>query len=46
MNDTSLVIKEFEKTVKNKFDVYNSLFLNLPFQGTYSINGAALQGRS
>ena len=26
-------IKEFEKSVKNKFDIYNSLFLNLPFQG-------------
>jgi phosphoenolpyruvate carboxylase len=37
MNDTSLVIKEFEKTVKNKFDVYNSLFLNLPFQGISNI---------
>ena len=24
-------LKEFEKSVKNKFDVYNSLFLNLPF---------------
>jgi hypothetical protein len=23
--------KEFEKLVKNKFDIYNSLFLNLPF---------------
>ncbi|MBN1406397.1 MAG: phosphoenolpyruvate carboxylase [Calditrichaceae bacterium] len=37
MNDTSLVIKEFEKTVKNKFDVYNSLFLNLPFKGISNI---------
>ena len=26
-------IEEFEKLVKNKFDIYNSLFLNLPFQG-------------
>ena len=26
-------IKEFEKSVRNKFDIYNSLFLNLPFQG-------------
>jgi phosphoenolpyruvate carboxylase len=25
-------IREFERSVKNKFDVYNSLFLNLPFQ--------------
>ncbi len=24
-------LKEFEKSVKNKFDIYNSLFLNLPF---------------
>ncbi len=24
--------KEFERSVKNKFNVYNSLFLNLPFQ--------------
>ncbi|MGD9252032.1 MAG: phosphoenolpyruvate carboxylase, partial [Desulfobacterales bacterium] len=24
-------LKAFEKTVKNKFDVFNSLFLNLPF---------------
>ncbi|MEJ2544092.1 MAG: phosphoenolpyruvate carboxylase [Calditrichaceae bacterium] len=37
MNDTSLVVKEFEQTVKNKFDVYNSLFLNLPFQGIGNI---------
>jgi phosphoenolpyruvate carboxylase len=29
--DSSEVIKEFNKTVKNKFEVYNSLFLNLPF---------------
>ncbi|MCW8803842.1 MAG: phosphoenolpyruvate carboxylase, partial [Ignavibacteriaceae bacterium] len=28
---TSEVKKEFEKLVKNKFEVYNSLFLNLPF---------------
>lgn len=26
-------IKEFDKSVRNKFNVYNSLFLNLPFQG-------------
>ena len=25
-------IKEFEKSVKNKFNVYNSLFLSLPFR--------------
>ncbi len=25
-------VKEFEKSVKNKFNVYNSLFLNLPFR--------------
>jgi phosphoenolpyruvate carboxylase len=29
--DTVEVKKEFEKLVKNKFEVYNSLFLNLPF---------------
>ena len=28
---SSEVKKEFEKLVKNKFEVYNSLFLNLPF---------------
>jgi len=28
---TAEVKKEFEKLVKNKFEVYNSLFLNLPF---------------
>ncbi|HED10737.1 MAG TPA: phosphoenolpyruvate carboxylase [Caldithrix abyssi] len=26
-------IREFERSVKNKFNVYNSLFLNLPFKG-------------
>ncbi len=26
-------IKEFDKAVRNKFNVYNSLFLNLPYQG-------------
>ena len=26
-------VKEFDKSVRNKFNVYNSLFLNLPFQG-------------
>jgi len=25
-------VKEFDKSVKNKFNVYNSLFLNLPFR--------------
>jgi len=28
---TAKVKKEFEKLVRNKFEVYNSLFLNLPF---------------
>jgi len=37
MNSKPFQIKEFEKTVKNKFDVYNSLFLNLPFQGISNI---------
>ena len=27
----------FEKEVKNKFDVYNSLFLNLPFRKVSNI---------
>ncbi|MDJ0804426.1 MAG: phosphoenolpyruvate carboxylase, partial [Desulfobacterales bacterium] len=30
-------LKAFEQTVKNKFDVYNSLFLNLPFQKVSNI---------
>ncbi|MEJ2055580.1 MAG: phosphoenolpyruvate carboxylase, partial [Calditrichaceae bacterium] len=37
MNNKPFKIREFEKTVKNKFDVYNSLFLNLPFQGISNI---------
>lgn len=28
----SIISKEYEKLVKNKFNVYNSLFLNLPFK--------------
>lgn len=27
-----VIVKEFEKLVKNKFNVYNSLFLNLPYR--------------
>ncbi len=30
-------VKEFEKQVKNKFNVYNSLFLNLPFRKVSNI---------
>ena len=30
-------LKEFEKSVKNKFDVYNSLFLNLPYSNIRNI---------
>ncbi len=30
-------LQAFEKTVKNKFDVYNSLFLNLPFRKVSNI---------
>ncbi len=30
-------IKEFEKLVKNKFEVYNSLFLNLPYSNIRNI---------
>ena len=29
---TSTRVKDYEKLVKNKFNVYNSLFLNLPFK--------------
>lgn len=29
--DSSVILKEFNRLVKNKFEVYNSLFLNLPF---------------
>jgi phosphoenolpyruvate carboxylase len=31
--EASIRVKEFDKAVRNKFNVYNSLFLNLPFQG-------------
>lgn len=33
----SILEKEFEKSVKNKFNVYNSLFLNLPFRKIHNI---------
>jgi len=32
-----LIAKEFKKLVKNKFNVYNSLFLNLPYPRTSNI---------
>ena len=32
-----LIAKEFEKLVKNKFNVYNSLFLNLPYLNISSV---------
>ncbi len=35
--DREQIVKEFEKSVKNKFDVYNSLFLNLPFRKIQNI---------
>ena len=35
--DNSAKLKTFEQAVKNKFDVYNSLFLNLPFRGIGNI---------
>ncbi len=35
--DKQVIVKEFEKSVKNKFDVYNSLFLNLPFRKIQNI---------
>ena len=30
-------LKEFDQSVRNKFNVYNSLFLNLPFQGISNV---------
>ncbi len=33
----STIEKEFDKEVKNKFDVYNSLFLNLPYSNVSNI---------
>ncbi len=33
----SSATKEFDKLVKNKFNLYNSLFLNLPFRGITNI---------
>lgn len=33
----SLKLKEFEQRVKNKFDIYNSLFLNLPYANVNNI---------
>ncbi|MRI00432.1 phosphoenolpyruvate carboxylase [Kriegella sp. EG-1] len=30
-------LKEFKKSVNNKFNVYNSLFLNLPYQNTENV---------
>jgi len=30
-------VKEFDKSIRNKFNVYNSLFLNLPFQGISNV---------
>lgn len=35
--NASIRIKEFDKSVRNKFNVYNSLFLNLPFQGISNV---------
>jgi phosphoenolpyruvate carboxylase len=35
--NNSAKMKTFEQAVKNKFDVYNSLFLNLPFRGIGNI---------
>ena len=29
--------QEFDKSVRNKFNIYNSLFLNLPFQGISNV---------
>ena len=36
-SNASIRIREFDKSVRNKFNVYNSLFLNLPFQGISNI---------
>ena len=33
----SSIEKEFEKSVKNKFNLYNSLFLNLPYSNVENI---------
>lgn len=35
--DKPLIEKEFEKTVKKKFNLFNSLFLNLPYSNIESI---------
>jgi phosphoenolpyruvate carboxylase len=35
--NASIRIKEFDKLVRNKFNVYNSLFLNLPFRGISNV---------
>jgi phosphoenolpyruvate carboxylase len=35
--NSSEIKKEFEKLVKNRFEVYNSLFLNLPFSNIRNI---------
>ena len=35
--NNSIIGREFEKLVKNKFNVYNSLFLNLPYPNVSSI---------
>lgn len=35
--ENSLITKDFEKLVKNKFNIYNSLFLNMPFHGISNI---------
>jgi len=35
--DNPAKLKAFDQAVKNKFDVYNSLFLNLPFRGIGNI---------
>ena len=36
MNEPNRTL-EFDKSVRNKFNIYNSLFLNLPFQGISNV---------
>lgn len=35
--NSSLIVKKFDKLIKSKFNVYNSLFLNLPYSGISNI---------
>ena len=35
--NNQIIAKEFEKLIKNKFNVYNSLFLSLPYPNISNI---------